>query len=221
MIKVKFTVASTMFQIHKVFRELEQHSLLSLDTETRGLYSKEERKEASDYLKNEGIDVDSRTLALVVANNSGLSYPSLVEVTHFVFGLSESESRIIICYDQRTEIAVWNWVAKQNIKFLVHNSLYDLKIMFNRIGKLPKDYEDTQLLAKSFINNAQPWLAKVGLKELMKNDYEPSWTLIDEYEPEDLKEEKFLRYTSIDGAATFKLWEDIQCYMEDNSNVEN
>ena len=146
---------------------------------------------------------------MVAVSNSGLSYPELIKVTHFVFGISESESVIIICNDTITELKVWNWLSKFKGKLLIHNTLYDLKIMHNRIGVVPEDYEDTQLLAKCLINHALAWKAKVGLKELMADDYDPGWTLIDDYEPEDLKDPRFLRYAAIDGAATFKLWCDI------------
>ena len=40
----------------------------------------------------------------------------------------------------------------------------------------------------------------------MVSHYSPKWTLIDEYEPDNPKEEKFLRYAAIDGAATYYLW---------------
>ena len=213
-IKVDFKVCANTWHINKILKKLSKYKILSLDTETRGVYSKLERKEAKEYLKNRDITVSNKALALQIAANSGLSFPSLVNVTHFVFGISESESVILICTTPRLEVLIWEWVHRYTGIFLIHNTLFDLKLMYYRIGEYPKNYEDTQLLAKSLVNNAEVWKAKVDLKTLMGSFYEPSWSLYNEYEPDDLKDNKFLNYMAIDGAATYKLWFDIKDFTE-------
>lgn len=214
MINLDFSVYATDFHINKALQRLSFTPVLSFDTETAGVYSKEERKEAEQLLKGD-LTVEERQLALLVSANSGLSFPSLVNVTHFIFGTSESHSVILICDNPKTEYRIWKWVADYNGLLLIHNTLFDLKLMYNRIGKFPKNYEDTALLAKVLINNSDTWKSKVGLKELMADDYDPSWTFIDEYEPKNLKDPKFLKYAAIDGAATFKLWTDMQDTIRD------
>ncbi len=209
-IKVNFDVYSTKWHIDKSLKELSKYSLLGFDTETKGLYSKQERIEATEYLKDSNLPVDSRSLALQVASNNGLSFPSLVSVTHFVFGTSENSSVILICSNPQLELHIWNWIANCDTKFIVHNALFDLKIMYARIGKFPKDYEDSQILAKCLTNNVEVYKALVGLKDLMGSYYDPMWVLVNEYEPDNLKDPKFLQYAGIDGAATVKLWYDIQ-----------
>jgi DNA polymerase I-like protein with 3'-5' exonuclease and polymerase domains len=174
------------------------------------LYTPEERAEAVQFLKDEDLPVDTKRIALLVANNSGLSFPSLIQTTHFVFGVSEDYSVILVCDDPQLEMHIWNRIAEYDGLYLVHNTLYDLKIMYNRLRKLPKNYEDTALLAKCLINNAENWRAKVGLKDLMGSYYDPAWSLFNEYEPKNLKDPKFLMYAATDGGATFKLWELIQ-----------
>jgi hypothetical protein len=213
MIKVEYEVHSTMWHIKKCLQELQNVPMLSFDTETRGVYTPVERYEAKEYLKKENIPVNEKTLALQVANNSGLSFPTLVNVTHFVFGLTDHSSIVIICDRPQLEKIIWNWIAQYPGKMLVHNTLYDLKIMYSRVGKLPKDYEDTALLAKCMTNNSATWKAKVGLKDLMASYYDPKWALMDDYEPINLKDPGFLMYAAIDGAATVKLWNDIQEYL--------
>ena len=216
-VKVAYKVVSTKWHIEKMLNELSHKEVLSLDTETKGLYSKEERKEAKEYLKQENITINEKRIALQVASNSGLSFPSLISVTHFIFGLSENESVIIICTNPSLEIYIWNWVARYNGLLLIHNTLYDLKIMYNRIRKFPKNYEDTQLLAKCLTNHVNVWKCKVGLKDLMGSYYSPSWQIsAEEYEPDNLKDPKFLMYSAIDGAAVIKLWNDMQEHMEPN-----
>ena len=212
-IKVEYEMYSTTWRIHNALVELQSLPVLSFDTETRGVYTAEEREEAKQYLKEENISVSDRALALQVAENSGLSFPTLIRVTHFIFGVSESKSIVLVCAQPSMEKLIWQWIASYNGKLLVHNTSYDLKIMYSRIGKMPKDYEDTALLAKCLINDAEVWKAKVGLKDLMGSYYDPAWSLMDDYEPDDLKKGSFLMYAAIDGAATFKLWYDMQSWM--------
>ncbi len=209
-IKVKYDVHSTRYGINKALEQLFYQNVMSFDVETRGVYSKEERKEALELLKQQELPLDTKQLAMLVSHNNGLSFPSLIEVTHFVFGTHQDQSTILICDDPRLELRIWNWLSTYQGLLLVHNTLFDLKIMYNRVGKLPQHYEDTALLAKCLLNDVDTWRAKVGLKDLMAEQYDPSWTLIDEYEPENLKDPKFLKYAAIDGAATFKLYNDIQ-----------
>jgi len=58
-------------------------------------------------------------------------------------------------------------------------------------------------LLKSLINDVEPWNCQVGLKDFMFGKYDPKWTLIETYDIEDYKNDAFLRYCSIDGAATY------------------
>ena len=214
-IKVTFEVHANRWHIAKALEKLAKHKVLSFDTETAGVYSKAERSEAKEYLKNKDIPLDMKIFALQVAENSGLSFPSLSSTTHFIFGTSESNSVILVCNNPMLEMYIWNWVAEYNGLLIIHNALFDIKTMYHRIGKFPKNYEDSQLLAKCLTNNVEVWNSKVGLKDLMGSYYDPMWVILtDEYEPANLKDKKFLRYCSIDGAATFKLWLDIQDYMK-------
>ena len=147
-IKVEYAVSGNRYHIAQALDELAKREVLSFDTETKGVYSKAERKEAFDYLKGNNLPVDSKRIALQVEANSGLSFPSLVNVTHFIFGISESESVIFVCDNYRLELFIWNWIANYKGLLLVHNTLFDLKLMYHRITKFPQKYEDTQLLAK-------------------------------------------------------------------------
>ena len=70
-------------------------------------------------------------------------------------------------------------------------------------GKLPIDYEDPMLLLKTLVNDVDEWQAKVGLKDFMGQYYDPKWTMIDTYDIVNFKDESFLRYCAIDGAATY------------------
>lgn len=210
-IKVRYKVYASTYSIRKELPKLlRNHDMLSFDTEVRSVYPKKEREEAKEYLKEATASDNLYRLAMMVSNSSGLSYPSITETTHFIFGLDRATSVIFICNDHATEMFIWNEVAKYNGVFLIHNSLFDLKIMYERIGKLPKKFIDTALKAKCLINHVDTWKAKTGLKELVGSYYKPEWSMMDEYEPETLKDENFLDYCGHDGAAGFLVYELIQ-----------
>jgi hypothetical protein len=209
--KVDYELYTTPYKIINNFpKVLKQFDLLSFDTETRSVYGKEERKEAAEYLKEADIYDPYYKQARVVSESSGLSFPSIVKTTHFIFGESKSKSHIVICTTPELEMFMWNLVADYSGTFLVHNSLFDLKICFQRLRKLPPKFIDTALVVKAMINHVNIWKAKTGLKELMGGYYNPKWQLYNDYEPVNLKNPDFILYCSIDGAATMYLWEIIQ-----------
>jgi hypothetical protein len=212
MIEVEYELRVSSWAIKDKLADLVDIDHMSFDIETKGLYGKEQRKEALKLL-DMNLDLYTHKLASVVANNSGLSFPSLVETTHFIFGLSESKSIVLVPPNRQSELFIWGWLSKYPGLLLIHNALFDLKVMYHRIKCLPKRYDDTALMLKTLINNSDVWKAKIGLKENMGGFYAPSWALYDEYEPEDSRNPKFLEYASIDGAATFKLWVDIQMHV--------
>lgn len=216
-IHVNYEVASTSYKIGQILKKLESYTLISFDVETQSVYSKEERTKAAklveqwkkDKVAEAKYSREEQKLIRQIGKSSGLSYPTLVKVTHFIFGVSEDLSYIIISYNQQTEQRIWKWLADYQGHTIVHNSLFDFKIMYQRIGKLPQSYDDTQIMARVQTNDADEFEGKVGLKELMGSYYDPKWTLLDEdgYDVVDYKNEAFLRYCAIDGAATFKLYQ--------------
>lgn len=211
-IVVKFKYYSTGYTINKVLLELENRNILSLDFETQPIYTLDERAEAKELVKKYQDELSSKDLRLskVVANCSGLSHPSITKVTHVIFGLSNKESIVLIINNKEVEQLVMDWITNFKGKFIVHNSLFDLKIVHHRTEKFPIDFDDTQLIVRTLINHTKDWECRTGLKHLIGQDYDPKWTLIESYDIQDFKNKDFLRYCAIDGAATFKLWEDIQ-----------
>lgn len=213
-IHVDYQWGITSWKISQMLAELEKHPSLGFDIETAGVYTKAERKQAEGLLKG-ALTPAQRSEYNIVASNSGLSHPSLVRTTHFVFGIRNDYSVVLVTPTEREEMLVWNWVKNYKGRLVIHNTLFDLKIMYHRVGVLPHNYVDTALFAKCLINNADNFRSLIGLKELMGNYYSPSWALFDSYEPEDLTDPTFLLYAATDGAAVVHLWEDLQQYTKE------
>ena len=209
-IEVNYKTYSTVLNALEALKDLPY--VLGLDFETQSLYSNAERAEAKELLKEEDkLDRPTERLCKLVANSSGLSFPSITKITHMNIGISEKEAIVIVIDNAYMEKTILNWLVTSNHHFVIHNSGFDLKQVYVKTGKLPKHYDDTQLLTKSFINNADTWKANTGLKILMGQYYKPSWSLVKEdYNNEDLKKESFLEYCTIDACACWLLWHQLQ-----------
>jgi len=168
-IKVDFKVFATRFSIQKQLDKMSSIPALSFDTETQSKYSKEDKEEARNLLKKSIDDLspeDIRHCKLAI-RSSGLSYPDIVKITHFQFGFNDHESVVFIAYDEVTEKMICDWVAEYKGKLLIYNTLFDLKLIYHRTGgKLPLDIEDTQLLARTLVNDADDFQCRTGLKVL-------------------------------------------------------
>lgn len=208
-----------MYAINKVLKKLSKTSILGFDVETRSVYSKENIAEAVKLLKEpELVATDYLVFLKQVARTTGLSFPPLVKTTHFIFGLSREESVILIAPDKKTEERLWNWLVNYKGKLLIHNTGFDLKICHHRTNKFPVDFEDTQLLSKCYLNNSNSWKAKVSLKHLMSYYYDPKWSMFDDYDIKNLRDDKFLDYAAIDGAAVYYLYELLEDERLERSN---
>jgi len=207
-IQVENIVLSSTYKIRNTLPKIfKDNDMLSLDVECRTVYTKPERDEAKAYLKDAATSDPYYKQARVVSASSGLSYPSIVRTTHFIFGISKNKVYTIICKTPEMELFIWELIADYVGTFLIHNTGFDLKICYERTGKLPKNIVDTMLLAKCLINHVNIWKAKTGLKELVGDYYPPSWSLFEDYEPADLKGEKFLKYCGYDGSAVWTVYE--------------
>jgi len=112
---------------------------------------------------------------------------------------------------------ICDWVAEYKGKLLIHNTLFDLKLIYHRTGgKLPLDIEDTQLLARTLVNDADDFQCRTGLKVLAGEYYDPSWTNIETYDVVDFKNPAFLKYCAIDACAVWKVWDLIQESIDEN-----
>lgn len=214
-IEVQFKTISTSWGIRQELKRLSNLELLSFDVEARSLYTPEERDKARNLLKDGDFKYTEKKDLLLISNSSGLSHPSIVWTTHFVFGESDKFSTILVAENFSTELMIWRKLADFKTLLIIHNSLYDLKICHQRTGKLPENYLDTALIAKVLINDANNMNSRTGLKHLMGSYYAPAWGLFEDYDNPNLRDPKFLSYAAIDGAATYKLWELLQEEMTD------
>ena len=152
-VKLDYEVYSTLYAIRKLLDKIEaEYDVISFDIETRSIYTKFQRELAKTYLADDSLSIEEENEYTRILHSSGLSHPSIVKTTHIILGLSDTKS-VILIVDERLERYVFNWLVNTNLKILIHNASFDLKLVHHRTGKFPKDFEDTQQLAKVLIND--------------------------------------------------------------------
>jgi len=207
-VKVKYKTYATLYSIRRAIKEIEtSHKMVSFDIETRSIYTEVQRLIAKKYLEDNELNIEEENEYTRIKHSSGLSHPSMVQTTHIILGLDVNES-VIFIVDEKLERFVFNWLVNTNMKILIHNASFDLKVVHHRTGRFPKDYEDTQQLAKSLINDCNNYHSRTGLKLLVGSYYPPKWSMKGEtdFEVKNLKDKDFLYYCAIDGGATRMLY---------------
>jgi DNA polymerase I-like protein with 3'-5' exonuclease and polymerase domains len=211
-IKVEYEVYSTLFGIRKALKDIEAaDGMVSLDLETRSINTKFQRALAKTCLKENDLPIEEVNEYTRILHSSGLSHPSMIQTTHIILGLDVYKS-VIFVVDERLERYVFNWLVNTDLKLIIHNASFDLKVIHHRTGKFPKNYEDTQQLAKTLINDCNNYHSRTGLKLLVGRHYPPRWSMKEEtdYEVKNLKDEDFLQYCAIDGSAVRLLYNMLQ-----------
>lgn len=98
-----------------------------------------------------------------------------------------------------------------------HNASFDFRHLYYHTGKMPLNYEDTQLLAKTILNHVEVHKAQTGLKQLAGHKY-GAWGLSeDNFTLEHMYDERMLLYAATDSCATYWLWESINRHIKETN----
>lgn len=185
--------------------------IIACDFEAASKYTDEEKEEFKAQLETAGR-LDKHILQQRI-DSSGLSHPSLSRLTHMSLAYSETEAYVFIFDNREIQDAVLNWIVTTPIKQVWHNLCFDGKHILHNTGKLPIDYEDSQVLAKTLLNHVDNSKSATGLKHLMGYKFgawavsSDNFTLANMYSPE------LIHYAAIDAAATLALWNEMQEFL--------
>lgn len=206
-IKVNYKHTNNAYEAQQWLNSLPD--LFAADFETASMYTSTRKDIIKYQLDNFNLTPEKRRILLQQLTSDGLSHPSLTVITHLSVGWSDKDSCVIICDTPNIRQLVFNFLTTTDKTQLWHNSVFDFKHIFSNTNKLPKKYIDTQLLAKSILNDANSFRDKTGLKELMAYAY-GDWAISkDSFTLEDMYDETMIRYAATDSCATFKLYTDI------------
>lgn len=206
-IKVNYQYTNNMYRAKQWLDNLPD--LFAADFEVSSKYSLEEKEVFKYRLDNNNLSFEERRLLLQKLSSNGLSHPSLTVITHLSVGWSDRDSYVIICDNNQIRKLVYNFLITTPKTQIWHNCCFDFKHISYNTGKLPINYIDTQLLAKSILNDANSFRDKTSLKDLMAYAY-GDWAISKEnFTLEEMWDENMIRYAATDSPATYKLYQDI------------
>jgi len=153
--------------------------------------------EARDWLYNlpDIFTYDSET--------TGLEHPSREEITMYSFGLNDETAFVVSNENQEMQDMVMEFLTTTEKTMIIHNFQFDGKWIRYLTGKYPKSYEDTQLLAWTYLNHADVFRAKVSLKALAKSVYRDWAVSADLFGIEHKHNPDLIYYAGVDAAATW------------------
>lgn len=213
---VTYTVITNQLLLLQTLQDIAKtYPIIACDFETASKYTDEEK----ERLKLKLAALPPNSLAYHKTNqailSSGISHPPLVRMTHCSIATSETTAYVIIFTDTRMRDITLNWLVTTPIKQVWHNASFDLKHVYYHTQKFPKDFEDSQILAKTLLNDVDNQKSLVGLKHLMGYKYGAWAVSADDFNQSQMYEEHVLHYAAIDACATFALWNELQNYIQE------
>lgn len=205
--KIDYTVTSNSYTAKSILENLPDP--FSIDFEVSSKYSDLEKIEMTKNLDNKNISREDKRLLKQAINSTGLSHPSLTDLICVSLGESSCKAYVINLQNQCVKSIVFNYIISTNKLQIYHNSCYDLGLVYYYTKKYPKNWIDTQLLAKCLLNNVDNSKSLTGLKHLEGNEY-GDWGLAkDNFKKEEMNKDYFLRYAATDACATYRLYEEL------------
>lgn len=217
-LKVTHTYTSNVYEANQLLRKLPD--LIACDFEAAVKLTKEEKETYEKHLEHLKEDGETNFYNIKTIESllkaTALSHPSRVNVTHLSIATSPTEAIVIIVDKPAMLKLIMNFLTTTDRKQLWHNAAFDFKHVFHHTeGKLPKDFEDTQILAKTILNHVEVHKATTGLKDLAGHKY-GSWAVsADMFNMDNLYDETLIKYAAIDACATFWLWESMNNYINE------
>ena len=186
---------------------------VACDFESASRYTEAEKAEFTAQL--ETASRSEKHVLLQRINSDGLSHPSLSQLTHFSLAYSESEAYVFILDNPEIHSVVLDWIVTTEIKQIWHNLCFDGKHIYYNRKRLPKDYEDSQILAKTLLNHVDNTKSATGLKHLMGYKFGAWAVSSDSFNMSRMYDEDILLYAATDSISTLTLWNEISNYLKD------
>ena len=206
-IQVNYEYTNNLYKAKKWLQGLPD--LFAADFEVASKFTAKEKEHIKYKLDNYHLKDESERILLQQLTSNGLSHPSLTVITHLSIGWSDRDSYVIICDSPAIRNLVYQFLVTTPKQQLWHNAVFDFKHIFYHTGVLPSNYIDTQLLAKSILNDADSFKDRTGLKELMAYAY-ADWAISKEdFTLEEMWSESMIKYAATDSCACFSLYENI------------
>ncbi len=218
-IKVTYRSTNNVYTANQFLQEIQKHDLFAADFETASRYPAAHRAAMEHELERENLPKRTRIdLAAKLASNA-LSHPFHVQLTHCSIAISDSEAFVFILDNPAITKRLLTFLVTTSIRQIWHNASFDFKHIQYHMNKLPLNFEDTQIYAKTILNHVNITKALTGLKDLAGHRY-GNWAISkDNFDVENMYEEHVLHYVAIDACATFWLWHSINKHAKEQNVI--
>ena len=202
-IKVTYRHTNNAKEAKQWLEEYENTGLIACDFETAVGYSEEEREYLLAVSKDPKVDYLEQKKALSMYQATALDHPSHVDITHCSMATNDHEGTVFIFDNEDIARTVLSFLVETEAKQIWHNASFDFKHIWYHTGKMPKNYEDSAIFAKTLFNHVEPHKSSVGLKDLAGFRY-GAWGISEDlFTKEQMYEDKMLLYAATDACATF------------------
>jgi len=179
--------------------------LFAADFECAVKYTPAEIEQFKKELENEPTKQRSIELTSKLSATA-LSHPSHTCLTHFSAASSESDGFVLIIDNEHIAQILLNYLVTTTKTQIWHNASFDFKHILYYTGKMPLNYEDTQIRAKCLMNHVEPWKAQTGLKQLAGHMYGNWGISADNFSVDQMYEDRVIKYACTDACATYWLY---------------
>lgn len=205
-LKVTYKSTANALTANTFLRDISKHPVIACDFEVASKYTDQERALLQAQLSDESLPHLSRMEAKAKLHSTALDHPSHTVLTHLSVAVSETEAYVFILDNPAITRRVLQFLITTPQKQVWHNFTFDGKHILHRTGKLPLDFEDTQIFMKTLINHVDVHKANTGLKDLAGYMY-GSWGISsDNFTIAQMYEPHVLLYAATDACATLWLW---------------
>jgi hypothetical protein len=191
--------------------------LIAVDFETAIRYTAEEIQKAKEQMVNLALPKRERITYQAIAKATALGHPYHCTITHCNVAWTEDQAYVFIIDNAEIAKVVLDFLTTTIRKQIWHNYCYDGRFMQYYADADPINIEDTQILAKTLLNHVETFKAKTGLKDLMGTWYGDWGISADNFTIEQQHDPEVIKYSAIDAAATFKLWQYLQDFIKENA----
>ena len=188
--------------------------VIACDFETASKYSDSEKLQLQAEL--DLLEDKKTNYALALKQriaSTGLSHPSMVDITHLSVAYSETEAYVIITDTPKLRSLVFNWLVTTDRLQIWHNASFDFRAIYHATGKFPLNYEDSQIFAKTLLNHVEVHKANTGLKHLQGWKYGAWAVAADSFNMSRMYDEDVLLYAATDSCATLSLYNELRAYV--------
>lgn len=215
-IKVNTEYTSDYTTAIKWLKEVGNKKLIACDFEAAIKYSPQQLQVLKGIVESSRHSFLEKKAAESVLQATALDHPAHIKITHFSVAWSDSDSYVIIMDSEEVTKAVLDFIITTDVKQVWHGASYDFRLVYYATGMFPKNYEDSQIFAKTIFNHVETYKARVGLKELAGNAY-GAWGVTEDnfFTLENMYDPRMLKYAGIDSCATFWVWDRLVSTFQD------